>query len=156
MTTNMPSPRRELRGPRPPSLSVNKASWKGKKLQTAGGTGSSRDRVAIFYVHSPKVIHTRPQEFMSVVQRLTGKSTSSSSPPSRGSHSGSGHSGDENRWSPSSLREIGARGGGGGEGHGDPLLLTLGSSSMSSPTISPSVFYSFPDCTSSKDSGPLF
>lgn len=155
MTTNMPSSRRELRGPRPPHLRVNKASWRGKKLQASGGAASSRGRVAIFYVHSPKVIHTRPQDFMSVVQRLTGKSPSSSS-PSRGNHSGSGHRGDDNRWSPSSLREIGARGGGGGEGHGDPLLLTLGSPSMS-PTISPSVFYSFLDCTSSKDSSsPLF
>ncbi|KAG6494709.1 VQ motif-containing protein 20-like [Zingiber officinale] len=124
----MPSSRSELRGPRPPPLSVNKASWKAKK-QAGGG---SRDRIAVFYVHSPKVIHTSPQDFMSVVQRLTGKSPPSSSSSLRGS----GHSADE----------IGARGGGAGE---DPLLLTLGSSSsMASPAISPSVFFSSPDYTS--------
>lgn len=154
----MPSSRRELQGSRPPPLTVNKDSWRGKKPATGTGTGSrnsSRDPVVIVYVNSPKVIHTRPQDFMSLVQRLTGKSSSS-----HGSHScGSNRSAHGKRSSSPAMREVnveGERGGGSGtsEDHeGDSLLLTLGSS----PIISPSVlFYSSPDYTSLKDSSPLF
>lgn len=151
----MPSSRRELRGQRPPPLTVNKASWRGKKPATGGR--NSRDPVVIVYVNSPKVIHTRPQDFMSLVQRLTGKSSSSSSSPSHGSHCGSDRSAHGKIPSSPAMREVeGERGEGSrgtSEDHGgDSLLLTLGSS----PIISPSVFYSSPDYTSLKDSSPLF
>jgi hypothetical protein len=66
----------------------------------------------IVYEHTPKVVHARPQEFMAVVQRLTGKhaqpapaSTSSSLPPCVPAG-----------FSPAAAAEEG----------GDPLLLTLG------------------------------
>ncbi|KAG6534625.1 hypothetical protein ZIOFF_008528 [Zingiber officinale] len=121
----MPSSRRELQGPRPPPLTVNKASRRGKKPAT-GGTGScsGRDPVVIVYVDSPKVIHTRPQDFMSLVQRLTGKSSSSSS--SHVTHCGSNRSAHGKRSSSPAMIEVdGERGEGVG---GDSLLLTLGSS----------------------------
>ncbi|XP_042425662.1 uncharacterized protein LOC122013438 [Zingiber officinale] len=140
----MPSSRRELQGPRPPPLTVNKASGRGKKPAT-GGTGScsGRDPVVIVYVDSPKVIHTRPQDFMSLVQRLTGKSSSSSS-SSHVTHCGSNRSGHGKRSSSPAMIEVdGERGEGVG---GDSLLLTLGSS----PIFCPSVFESSPDYTSFK------
>ncbi|XP_052142159.1 protein MKS1-like [Oryza glaberrima] len=83
-----PSPRsRQLQGPRPPRLAVSKDSHKVRKPpvvpQPRGGggvvAGPSRPQQqqqprapVIIYDASPKVIHTRPSEFMALVQRLTG------------------------------------------------------------------------------------
>ncbi|KAJ4786519.1 hypothetical protein LUZ62_037765 [Rhynchospora pubera] len=76
-------PRRELQGPRPTPLKVRKDSHKIKKPpvappqpQPAAAPIQHRPPVIIYAV-SPKVIHTNPSEFMSLVQRLTGSSTSS-------------------------------------------------------------------------------
>lgn len=77
-TTNysptMPSSKRELHGsiPRPSPLKVSKDSLKGKK--PAPSPSDHRSPV-IVHLHSPKVIHARPQDFMGVVQLLTGKSS---------------------------------------------------------------------------------
>ncbi|KAB1205645.1 Protein MKS1 [Morella rubra] len=58
----------ELQCPRPTPLTLNKSSIKVKK---SFPSRKSRSPV-IVYVESPQVIHVRPQEFMGVVQRLTG------------------------------------------------------------------------------------
>ncbi|KAG0481064.1 hypothetical protein HPP92_011922 [Vanilla planifolia] len=82
-----PMPRRELQlqGPRPSPLNVRKDSHKIKKTpppppppssETAAPLPQRRSPVIIYTV-SPKVIHTEPSEFMSLVQRLTGVSSSS-------------------------------------------------------------------------------
>ncbi|RAL45531.1 unnamed protein product [Cuscuta campestris] len=80
-----PSPtRRELQGPRPPPLRVNKDSHKIKKppvapqprpaapLRAAAPTTTQNPQPVIIYAVSPKVIHTTVGDFMNVVQRLTG------------------------------------------------------------------------------------
>lgn len=145
----MPSSRREIKGPRPPQLKLGKDSWKIKKptslTSTQAPTGGRRDPV-IVYVHTPRIIHTRPQDFMSLVQRLTGKSSASSSPPCTTSHdskhaevgAGGAREIEENR-------DIGSR------EDGDPLLLTLGQlppMPLAAP-ISPSFFFSSPNTHSS-------
>ncbi|CAH9099839.1 unnamed protein product [Cuscuta epithymum] len=97
--TDRPSPtRRELLGPRPAPLRVNKDSHKIKKppvaphpppnalLRTAAPAAQNNQPVIIYAV-SPKVIHTTVGDFMNVVQRLTGTSSSygDSSPAPGGS-----------------------------------------------------------------------
>ncbi|CAL4944772.1 unnamed protein product [Urochloa decumbens] len=100
--------KRGLRGPRPQPLKVS-ASSRGSSPPTASASKSSSKKTpVIVYEHTPKVVHARPQEFMTVVQRLTGKpapATSSSLPP----YVPAG-------FSPAAAAEEG----------GDPLLLTLG------------------------------
>ncbi|KAK8651295.1 hypothetical protein V6N13_140902 [Hibiscus sabdariffa] len=68
---------RKLQGPRPSALSVG-----GNSSSTTMSENSSHnngDRIArvikpvVIYLRSPKIIQVRPDEFMSVVQRLTGK-----------------------------------------------------------------------------------
>ncbi|KAK2399425.1 protein MKS1 [Trifolium repens] len=66
----------QLQGPRPTPLRINKNSHKIKK-PPLGPQAQIRQPVIIYTV-SPKVIHTTPNEFMSLVQRLTGSSNSSS------------------------------------------------------------------------------
>ncbi|CAK9134733.1 unnamed protein product [Ilex paraguariensis] len=84
---NSQSPRRELQlqGPRPAPLRVRKDSHKIRKPPVAP-TQQHQPQAqlrppVIIYTVSPKVIHTDPSEFMTLVQRLTGPSpvTSSSS-----------------------------------------------------------------------------
>lgn len=101
--TNNSSPRRQLQGPRPPPLRVSKDSVKIKKPppHPAGppphattsvdpapyASGGPRRRPVIIYDASPKVIHTKPGDFMSLVQRLTGHNSeaglSATSPAAR-------------------------------------------------------------------------
>ncbi|XP_030531737.1 protein MKS1-like [Rhodamnia argentea] len=61
-----------LQGPKPAELAVSKESAKIKKKARVTTTSRSAAPV-IVYLRSPKVIHVRPEEFMDVVQRLTGK-----------------------------------------------------------------------------------
>ncbi|KAF8377146.1 hypothetical protein HHK36_030519 [Tetracentron sinense] len=77
-TTN-PPPRRELQGPRPAPLKVQKASHKIKKPPIAPSQSTQYRPPVIIYTVSPKVIHTNASDFMTLVQRLTGSSSSSSS-----------------------------------------------------------------------------
>ncbi|KAH0471058.1 hypothetical protein IEQ34_000781 [Dendrobium chrysotoxum] len=84
-TRGRPSPKRgiQLQGPRPAPLKVNKDSHKLKKPSfppppTAPSAIQRRPPVIIYTV-SPKIIHTKPSEFMSLVQRLTGCSASNAS-----------------------------------------------------------------------------
>lgn len=75
------SPRRELLGPRPAPLKVRKDSYKIRKPPVAPQQQPSQQLPApprppvIIYAVSPKVIHTNPSDFMSLVQRLTGASS---------------------------------------------------------------------------------
>ncbi|KAJ0966351.1 hypothetical protein J5N97_027489 [Dioscorea zingiberensis] len=64
--------KREINGTRPQPLKVVRESLKDKKP----ASGSHRSPV-IVYLNSPKIIHAKPQEFMNLVQRLTGKYSSS-------------------------------------------------------------------------------
>ena len=74
------SPKRELQGPRPTPLRINKDSHKIKRTPVALPQPQPPPRQpVIIYTVSPKVIHTTPSDFMSLVQRLTGSSSSSSS-----------------------------------------------------------------------------
>ncbi|ONM10072.1 hypothetical protein Zm00014a_029638 [Zea mays] len=102
------APATGLRGPRPLPLKVSSSSSsRGSSPAPTTASTTTTKKPVIVYEHTPKVIHARPQEFMTVVQRLTGKppattTTSSSSLPTI---------------SPATAEEGGA---------GDPLLLTLG------------------------------
>lgn len=83
------SPRKELQGPRPPALKVRKDSYKIKKPPVAPPQQPDHEHhhrqqtqprpPVIIYTVSPKVIHTNPDDFMTLVQRLTGSSSSTSS-----------------------------------------------------------------------------
>ncbi|OMO55361.1 VQ motif-containing protein [Corchorus olitorius] len=78
------SPRKELQGPRPAPLKVRKDSYKIKKPPLAPQPVVQQQPTqirppVIIYTVSPKVIHTNPSEFMNLVQRLTGSTSSSSS-----------------------------------------------------------------------------
>lgn len=79
-----PSPKRgiQLQGPRPTPLKVSKDSHKLKKpsfLPPNAPPAAQRRPPVIIYTVSPKIIHTKPSEFMSLVQRLTGCSASDAS-----------------------------------------------------------------------------
>ncbi|KAL8134420.1 protein MKS1-like [Apium graveolens] len=89
------SPRRELQGPRPTPLKVRKDSHKIKKPPIVPQQLQQQHPVhrppVIIYTVSPKIIHANPNEFMQLVQRLTGPNsstvTSSSSSVYSSSHS---------------------------------------------------------------------
>ncbi|KAK8538830.1 hypothetical protein V6N13_009192 [Hibiscus sabdariffa] len=78
------SPRKELQGPRPAPLKVRKDSYKIKKPPLAPQPVHQQQQPTqirppvIIYTVSPKVIHTNPSDFMNLVQRLTGSTSSSS------------------------------------------------------------------------------
>ncbi|XP_022766300.1 nuclear speckle RNA-binding protein B-like [Durio zibethinus] len=88
------SPKKELQGPRPAPLKVRKDSYKIKKPPLAPQPEQQQPTQikppVIIYTVSPKVIHTNPRDFMSLVQRLTGSTSSSSGssslPPSTSNH----------------------------------------------------------------------
>lgn len=77
------SPRKELLGPRPTPLKIHKDSHKIKKPpvapQPSQPPANPPRQPVIIYTVSPKIIHTNPNDFMNLVQRLTGLSSSSSS-----------------------------------------------------------------------------
>lgn len=64
------SPRREIQGPRPAPLKVRKESQKIRKPPLP--SSAPPPPPLIIYTVSPKVFHANPNEFMSLVQRLTG------------------------------------------------------------------------------------
>jgi hypothetical protein len=71
-----PPPKRniQLQGPRPAPLSVNKDSHKIRKPPQPPPQVDRRQPIIIYAV-SPKTIHANADDFMSVVQRLTGLSS---------------------------------------------------------------------------------
>lgn len=66
-------PRRELQGPRPTPLKISRDSHRIKKPPLPAPGIQYRPPV-IIYTQSPKIIHTNAGEFMTLVQRLTGRS----------------------------------------------------------------------------------
>ncbi|KAG8061200.1 hypothetical protein GUJ93_ZPchr0003g18516 [Zizania palustris] len=92
MTMATPSSRRGaagLRGPRPQPRKVSSSSRCSSPSSSSAARNSKKaphggGAPVIVYEHTPRVVHARPQEFMTVVQRLTGKlatSPASASPP---------------------------------------------------------------------------
>ncbi|CAN1175873.1 Nuclear speckle RNA-binding protein B [Linum perenne] len=88
------SPRKELQGPRPPALKVRKDSHKIRKPPIAPNPNPNQipnqipqppRAPVIIYTVSPKVIHTNPDDFMTLVQRLTGTNSNSNSSNSNSS-----------------------------------------------------------------------
>ncbi|KAE8690562.1 hypothetical protein F3Y22_tig00110895pilonHSYRG00842 [Hibiscus syriacus] len=76
-----------MQGPRPSPLKVSDSSSMIKKPSCNNdirnrivGSSSSNKVInpVVIYTRSPKIIHVRPEEFMSLVQRLTGKESLSS------------------------------------------------------------------------------
>lgn len=88
--------KRELQGPRPAPLKIWKDSHKIRKPTVPVPAMAYSRPPVIIYTRSPEVIHTEAQEFMTLVQRLTGRvnahgdssmpSSSSSSFLSQNSH----------------------------------------------------------------------
>ncbi|CAA0811059.1 Protein MKS1 [Striga hermonthica] len=118
-----PSPRRELQGPRPAALKVNKDSYKIRKPPIARPphpqppppgdppqTSADDRQPVIIYAVSPKVIHTTVSDFMGLVQRLTGNGGSEG-----GNLSPAARLASIERTSPAKEREIVA----GERSHGD-------------------------------------
>lgn len=81
--------RREINGPRPSPLKLNKESHLIQKPTSSSSSSSSsatssllttatvavckqQRHPVIIYTHSPKIIHTQPRDFMALVQKLTG------------------------------------------------------------------------------------
>jgi hypothetical protein len=80
--TSSRDPRKELQGPRPPPLKICRESHKiGKSVPAVSAVPSipmiSRSEPVIIHMHSPQIIHAEVQDFMTLVQRLTGSSSSS-------------------------------------------------------------------------------
>ncbi|KAA8516842.1 hypothetical protein F0562_017340 [Nyssa sinensis] len=73
----------QLHGPRSAPLLVNNNSSKIKKPRLSGSHSSP----VIVHLKSPKIIHVSPQEFMGLVQRLTGNQESTVRQPSHTSSS---------------------------------------------------------------------
>ncbi|XP_010680147.2 protein MKS1 [Beta vulgaris subsp. vulgaris] len=93
-------PRKELQGPRPAPLKVRKESHKIRKPPVAPSAFPPQHQQlppqpprqpVIIYTVSPKVIHTHPNEFMTLVQRLTGPDYATTSSTSSSSSSYSQH-----------------------------------------------------------------
>ncbi|KAL6894217.1 hypothetical protein ACP4OV_008315 [Aristida adscensionis] len=164
MTVAMPSSsssssKTGLRGPRPQPLKVSSSSrgsspTSSSSKQPPSSSGKKKAAPVIVYEHTPKVVHARPQEFMTVVQRLTGKPAPAPAPTTTSAHA------------PSFSPAVAATDGGGG---GDPLLLTLGqreaapaaSSVLPSPMaagllMSPGFIFSPNTMRSIQELSPLF
>lgn len=69
--------RKKLQGPRPAALKIGKCSDSSKIIKKPA-IHQKRSPVVIYLV-SPKIIHVRPEEFMGLVQRLTGNQAATSS-----------------------------------------------------------------------------
>lgn len=76
-------PRKEMNGPRPSPLKINKGSQLMNKSSSSISSFSKPPPVkqqqrqpVIIYTYSPKVIHTQARDFMALVQKLTGLSSS--------------------------------------------------------------------------------
>ncbi|MED6194502.1 hypothetical protein PIB30_029150 [Stylosanthes scabra] len=68
-----------MNGPRPSPLMINKDSHMIRKPSSSSSDQNKIRKPIIIYTQSPKIIHTKAQDFMALVQRLTGKSPTSNS-----------------------------------------------------------------------------
>ncbi|BAH92658.1 Os04g0417600 [Oryza sativa Japonica Group] len=99
------TPRRQLQGPRPPRLNVRMESHAIKKPSSGAAAAAAQAQAhqlpaqaqarreqqqppprapVIIYDASPKIIHAKPNEFMALVQRLTGPGSGPPAPPHQG------------------------------------------------------------------------
>ncbi|KAE9611775.1 hypothetical protein Lal_00011824 [Lupinus albus] len=79
---NVQSKKMMSNGPRPSTLMINKDSHLIRKPSVSDLKQHKQRRVPIIiYTKSPKVIHTEAQDFMALVQRLTGMSSSKENVP---------------------------------------------------------------------------
>ncbi|KAH6785842.1 hypothetical protein C2S51_038297 [Perilla frutescens var. frutescens] len=106
------SPRSDLhlQGRRPPPLRLNNESRKIRKQEAAAKAKSHHHHhpppsPVIIYTVSPEPIHVHKNEFMSVVQRLTGSNSSSSPPANAFQENGGGIFPSENAELPPEWRE---------------------------------------------------
>ncbi|OIW12932.1 hypothetical protein TanjilG_15852 [Lupinus angustifolius] len=71
-----------INGPRPSTLMINKDSHLIRKPSISDKKQHKQKRVPIvIYTQSPKIIHTEAQDFMALVQSLTGMSSSKEKVP---------------------------------------------------------------------------
>ncbi|KAG0495371.1 hypothetical protein HPP92_000061 [Vanilla planifolia] len=135
-----PSPRRgiQLQGPRPTVLKLNKDSHKIKKPSHQPTPPEQHRRPpVIIYTVSPKVIHTKPSEFMSLVQRLTGCPSSSAA-----ASAAEDHPSDENGSREEDTNELRrVVGGGTVPGFSSPISPNLFSPSAVGGEMSPLNFF---------------
>ena len=82
---NRVSPKMGLQGPRPSLLKVCKDSYT-KKIKKPQAGHHRRQEVVIHHLKSPEIFHTKPQDFMLLVQQLTGNTQSSLSSSSSSSY----------------------------------------------------------------------
>lgn len=76
MRSSRATPSHALQGPRPTPLAISPSS--GKIMKRNDKAPRHYPRPVVIYLRSPKIIHVRPEEFMSLVQELTGNSTTCS------------------------------------------------------------------------------
>ena len=69
-------PKKAINGLRPSPLMINKDSHSIRKSSSSVVTDTKPKHPIIIYANSPKIIHTKPRDFMALVQRLTGMSRS--------------------------------------------------------------------------------
>jgi hypothetical protein len=140
MAVSSPSKRGGLRGPRPHALKVSSSPPPSSRQSAKKSAGDRGAAPVIVYEHTPKIVHARPDEFMTVVQRLTGK------PPAP----------------PLPSYDVQVASTGEGAVGGDPLLLTLGQHSAPPPMaagqlMSPGGFFFSPNTMHAiQELGPMF
>ncbi|CAL0316424.1 unnamed protein product [Lupinus luteus] len=79
---NVQSKKMTINGPRPSTLMINKDSHLIRKPSISDTKQHKQKRVPIvIYTQSPKIIHTEARDFMALVQRLTGMSSSKEKVP---------------------------------------------------------------------------
>ena len=61
-----------IQGPRPSPLNINKTP-SSSSSSSHYNNNNNRNKPVIIYARSPKVFHTSPQDFMALVQSLTGR-----------------------------------------------------------------------------------
>ncbi|XP_057481263.1 VQ motif-containing protein 8, chloroplastic-like [Actinidia eriantha] len=67
-------PVRAINGPRPPKLRIKNDSHVISKKPNRTAEHGQNHHPIIIYAHSPKIIHAKPRDFMTLVQKLTGLS----------------------------------------------------------------------------------
>ncbi|KAL4610013.1 hypothetical protein ACB092_08G021700 [Castanea dentata] len=101
-----------IKGPRPSPLNINKGSHVIHKPSFSSSSSSSsvvsdcvgttmfrqqQKQPVIIYTHSPKIIHTQAQDFMALVQKLTGMSQPNDDDQSQKSEKGLSAKGNDRK-----------------------------------------------------------
>ncbi|KAM4082888.1 hypothetical protein ACJW30_08G015000 [Castanea mollissima] len=88
-----------IKGPRPSPLNINKGSHVIHKpsFSSSSSSSSQQKQPVIIYAHSPKIIHTQAQDFMALVQKLTGMSQPNDDDQSQKSEKGLSAKGNDGK-----------------------------------------------------------